>query len=99
MLTIVVLFLWLQGTGVTDSRTRNLPQTEQQKEPEASAPSHVADRAVARCADLFETPDQRVKPRLKLAPGAPPLLNFRYFEGKMHQRFSGIDLMLDDAGH
>jgi hypothetical protein len=36
---------------------------------------------------------------IKIAPGAPPLLSFRYFEGKMRQRFSGIDLMLDDAGH
>ncbi len=88
MLTIILLSLWLQINGGAGSKPNNVPETGQQKAPEA-----------ARCADLFETPDERVKPSLKLAPGAPPLLNFRYFEGKMRQRFSGIDLMLDDAGH
>jgi len=52
-----------------------------------------------RCADIFESAEERVRPSLKIAPGAPPLLSFRHVEGKRHQRFSGIDLTWDDAGH
>ena len=37
--------------------------------------------------------------RLRIAPGAPPLLAFRYLEGRERGRFSGLDLVLDDAGH
>lgn len=34
-----------------------------------------------------------------IAPGAPPLLAFRYMDGRQRGRFTGIDLVLDDAGH
>ena len=94
MLTIALLSLWLQTAGGAG------PQ--QQDHSLAVVAQNRAARAAtgfARCADLFESPDERVKPSLKIAPGAPPLLSFRYFEGKMRQRFSGIDLTLDDAGH
>lgn len=36
---------------------------------------------------------------IRLAPGAPPLLAFRYLEGKERGRHSGLDLVVDDAGH
>lgn len=52
-----------------------------------------------RCADVGETADLRVSPPAMIAPGAPPVLSFRYYEGKEHQRFGNSDLMLDDAGH
>ena len=52
-----------------------------------------------RCADLAQTPDQRVAPVAMIAPGPPPLISFRYFEGQMHHRFGNAELMLDDAGH
>lgn len=52
-----------------------------------------------RCATVGETPDSRVKPEMRLAPGPPPLVSFRYYEGKLHQRFGNSELMLDDAGH
>ncbi len=52
-----------------------------------------------RCVTLAETPDARVNPRPTIAPGPPPLLSFRYYEGKAHHRFGNTDLMLDDAGH
>jgi hypothetical protein len=43
---------------------------------------------------------QRVRdPRTEIAPGAPPLLAFRYFQGADRHRFGKLDLMLDDAGH
>lgn len=52
-----------------------------------------------RCADLGETADSRITPPPMIAPGPPPLLSFRYYEGKSHHRFGNSDLMLDDAGH
>lgn len=89
MLTVVLLSLWLQSikneTPLPDGR--------------GSEQTRAARDVGTRCADVFESPDERVKPTIRIAPGAPPLLSFRYFEGKMRQRFSGIDLMLDDAGH
>jgi hypothetical protein len=57
----------------------------------------VADSG--RCVTLAETPDARVERKPMIAPGPPPLLSFRYYEGKAHQRFGNADLMLDDAGH
>jgi len=38
-------------------------------------------------------------PRKEIAPGAPPLLSFRYFEGAERHRFGRLDVMMDDAGH
>ena len=52
-----------------------------------------------RVTEAGETPDRRVAPRPQVAPGAPPLLSFRYYEGKQHHRFGDTDLVLDDAGH
>jgi hypothetical protein len=52
-----------------------------------------------RCANLPETPDKRVTPPRAIAPGPPPVLSFRLYEGKRHGRFNNSDLMLDDAGH
>ena len=43
---------------------------------------------------------QRLADPLKdVAPGAPPLLAFRYFDGADRHRFGKLDLMVDDAGH
>src|SRR6476660_5190381 len=108
MLTIVLLSLWLQAGGVArasarcgelqftvaalpiDCRLKTGSSTiNRAPRPETSEKQTTAS---ARCADLFESADERVKPSLKISPGLPPLLNFRYFEGRMHQRFSGIDL-------
>jgi hypothetical protein len=52
-----------------------------------------------RCADLLESADQRVATQPMIAPGPPPLISFRYYEGKQHHRFGNAELMLDDAGH
>ena len=38
-------------------------------------------------------------PRTQIAPGAPPLLSFRFFLGADRHRFGTLDVMLDDAGH
>ena len=55
--------------------------------------------ASGRMVSIAETPSQRIAARPALAPGQPPLLSFRYFEGKDRRRFTGLDLVLDDAGH
>ena len=52
-----------------------------------------------RCVTLAEKPDDRVERKQTIAPGPPPLLSFRYYEGKAHHRFGNAELMLDDAGH
>ena len=57
----------------------------------------VADSG--RCVTVAETPSERVSPPLMIAPGPPPLLSFRYYEGRRQHRFGNLDLVLDDAGH
>lgn len=60
------------------------------------------ERRIAECgrlAVLTETFSERVAPPPKIAPGAPPLVSFRYFEGKERHRYGQLDLVLDDAGH
>lgn len=52
-----------------------------------------------RMASFAESPSQRIARLPALPPGQPPLVSFRYFEGKDRQRFSGLELVLDDAGH
>jgi hypothetical protein len=71
----------------------------------ASLPSDHA-RQIAdsgRCVELGETPDSRVDAgtdvRPMIAPGPPPVLSFRFYEGKLHHRFGNAELLLDDAGH
>jgi len=42
---------------------------------------------------------ERLGSRPQIAPGAPPLLSFRFFEGQQRHRFGELDLVIDDAGH
>lgn len=58
---------------------------------EGSMIQQIADSG--RCADVAEPAESLI------APGPPPLLSFRYYEGKLHHRFGNGELMLDDAGH
>lgn len=55
--------------------------------------------ASGQAVELAIPPSQRISPPARIAPGAPPLLAFRYYEGREHHRFNGMELMLDDAGH
>jgi hypothetical protein len=55
--------------------------------------------ASGRCLAVGETPDSRVGRGMRIVPGPPPLVSFRYYQGKLHQRFGNSELMLDDAGH
>jgi hypothetical protein len=52
-----------------------------------------------RVVTVAEAPSKRVSPRPLIAPGKPPLLSFRYYEGLTHSRFGNNELVLDDAGH
>jgi len=55
--------------------------------------------ASGRVLELATAPSRRLAPPERLAPGAPPLLRFRFLEGGQRRRFGGLDLVLDDAGH
>ena len=56
------------------------------------APSGLFDR-------LAESPSERLAPPRQLAPGAPPILSFRYFDASDRGRVGNLGLMTDDAGH
>ncbi len=55
--------------------------------------------ASGRVLELAMTSSERVSLRPQIAPGSPPLLSFRFFEGKDRHRFGALDLVIDDAGH
>jgi hypothetical protein len=52
-----------------------------------------------RIAGLAESPSERLAPQRGIAPGAPPVLSFRYFDASDRGRFGNLGLMTDDAGH
>jgi len=41
----------------------------------------------------------RLGAQRQIAPGRPPLLEFRYLEGAARHGFANLDLVIDDAGH
>lgn len=60
----------------------------------------IADIARSgRVIEIANSADRLEDPRKQIAPGAPPLLSFRYFAGADRHRFGNLDLMMDDAGH
>lgn len=65
--------------------------------PSGSLLQQISDSG--RCAVLAESPDSRISPAPAIAPGPPPLISFRFYEGKLRHRFGNAELMLDDAGH
>jgi hypothetical protein len=52
-----------------------------------------------RVLQIGEAADRLADPSKSIAPGAPPLLSFRYFQGADRHRFGNLNVMLDDAGH
>ena len=66
----------------------------------AAAPVSVSDVSKSgRVVEIAVSPSERVSPPRQVAPGAPPVLSFRLFEAAAKHRASGLDLVLDDAGH
>ena len=59
--------------------------------------AHIA--VSARALQIAENSSERISKPPAIAPGAPPLLSFRYFDGKQRHRFGNLDLVMDDAGH
>jgi hypothetical protein len=55
--------------------------------------------ASGRVLSVGEDPRERLDQGPRIAPGAPPLLRFRYLEGKRRHRFDNLQLIMDDAGH
>ena len=52
-----------------------------------------------RIVGIAEPPSERLLPPALIAPGAPPVLSFRYFDASDRGRFGNLGLMTDDAGH
>lgn len=52
-----------------------------------------------RVVEMAERPSDRLNPPVTVAPGAPPMLSFRYFDASDRGRFGDLGLMTDDAGH
>lgn len=52
-----------------------------------------------RVVGVTEPPSMRLSPPALIAPGAPPVLSFRYFDETDRGRFGNLGLMTDDAGH
>ncbi len=52
-----------------------------------------------RIVSMSEPPSERLSPPALIAPGAPPVLSFRYFDAADKGRFGNLGLMTDDAGH
>jgi hypothetical protein len=55
--------------------------------------------ASGRVLESGEKCSERLTPPARIAPGIPPLLSFRYFQGADRMRFGKLDLVVDDAGH
>ena len=55
--------------------------------------------ASGQVVEIATPPSERLAPSVRIAPGVPPLISFRAFEGKLRHRFGDLDLVLDDAGH
>lgn len=52
-----------------------------------------------RIVGIGEPPSDRLSPPVLIAPGAPPVLSFRYFNAADRGRFGNLGLLTDDAGH
>jgi hypothetical protein len=89
----MILYLILAGMLLASHADK---QTQPSTEPDPVVNEVLAS---GRCVTLAEQPAERLNEKVKVAPGMPPLLSFRYYEGRMRHRFSNTDLVLDDAGH
>lgn len=57
----------------------------------------IAD--AGRIQQIGESSSSRLSSGASLAPGAPPILAFRYLDGQARHRFGDLELVMDDAGH
>lgn len=75
---------------------------EKPPEPAATSREEALLEEIAQSGRTLDAGDRataRVAAPPQVPAGAPPLLSFRYYDGKQRYRFGDVDLMLDDAGH
>ena len=82
------LLIWLVLLAQADRATEALA---------AASVNRIAESG--RVVGIAATPSERADAPRMIAPGAPPLLSFRFFDGKDRHRFGNLDLVMDDAGH
>lgn len=70
-----------------------------QQPPDRAAQLIEQIRASGRLVELTQPAAERLAPPKGIPPGAPPVLTFRYLEGRDRHRFGKLDLIIDDAGH
>ena len=85
-MTLTLLFLWLYQSPTTD--------VESQLREAIARVAHSA-----RVQQIGTDSEKVSDPTRSIAPGAPPILSFRYFAGSERHRFGNLDLVIDDAGH
>jgi hypothetical protein len=95
-MTILALWIVLNGspTRPTDPMSTDSPVVEA-----ATQRLTALVASSGRVLSIGDDPRERLHPVPGIAPGAPPLLRFRYLEGKRLHRFGNLDLVMDDAGH
>jgi tetratricopeptide (TPR) repeat protein len=69
--------------------------------PSAETRIHELIGEIAQSGRVLEAGDltDRLGDQRQIAPGRPPLLEFRYLEGAARHGFANLDLVIDDAGH
>lgn len=95
MLTAILCLTLVLQAGAT-----NLVPPDKATEREARIRQLIGDIACSgRVMESGNTRERLADPRKQIAPGAPPLLSFRYFDGADRHRFGKLDVIMDDAGH
>ena len=107
LLLLTVQFALPQTPAGAGGQTQGDPADA--RSPQAASVQNAADTsfsdrvkqiaASGRVQLIGETSTARLQPTAPLAPGAPPILAFRYFDGQARHRFGDLDLVMDDAGH
>ena len=65
-----------------------------------STPELIRDISQSgRVLEIGTPESERLSSGMQIAPGAAPLISFRLLEGRQHNRYANLDLVIDDAGH
>lgn len=76
-----------------------LLQSQPQPQQDRAAQLIEQIRLSGQLVELAQPSSERLAPPKGIPPGAPPILTFRYLEGRDRHRFGKLDLIVDDAGH
>ena len=65
-----------------------------------STPELIRDISQSgRVLEIGTPESERLSSGMQIAPGVAPLISFRLLEGRQHNRYANLDLVIDDAGH